>query len=86
MTLKVDKETLDRMEVLYPAIVQSIQYFENAALPTCIYCGSEDTADVQVGIIGRTIHIASATTKFELIPNGPKPGAFWCNACEKFFG
>jgi len=54
-------------------------------LPACSRCGSENTADVQCGIIGRTINIAAATTKVKLIPNGPKAGACFCNTCNEFF-
>ena len=46
---------------------------------------SEDTADVQVGIVRRTIQIAAATTKFKLIPNNPKRGSYFCNTCKKLF-
>ncbi len=84
--LKIDKETLDHMEKNYPGIGEAVLRFEQAALPACSHCGSENTADVQCGTIGRTISIAAATTKFKLIPNGPKPGGYFCNACSEFFG
>jgi len=83
--LKVNKETLDQMEARYPSIRREILRFEEAKLSACPRCGSEDTADVQCGIIGRTIHIATATTKLRLIPNPPKPGAYFCNACKEYF-
>ena len=83
--LKRDKEVLDEMEKLYPGILEQILRFEKAKLPICPRCRSENTANVQIGIIGRTIKISSATTKFKLIPNGPKPGAYFCNICDKFF-
>ena len=83
--LKRDKETLDDMEKSYPGILEQILCFEEAKLPICPRCGSENTANVQVGIIGRTIHISSATTKFKLIPHGPKPGGYFCNICNEFF-
>jgi len=83
--LKADKETLDALEARYPGIGQQIHRFEEAELPTCPCCGSEDTADVQCGIIARTTHIAAATTKFRLIPNPPKPGAYFCNSCREYF-
>jgi TPR repeat protein len=81
-----DQKTLDRMEDKYPGILKSVRYFEEAVLPACCYCGSEDTASVQCGVIGRTTNIAAATTKFKLIANGPKTGKYFCNTCEKFFG
>jgi hypothetical protein len=83
--LKVNNESLDWIEKQYPGIKTQIITFEQAKLPNCQNCGSSDTADVQVGIVGRSIYIASATTKFKLIANGPKPGNFYCNICEKYF-
>jgi hypothetical protein len=77
--LKRDKEFLDYMETQYKGIIEHIMSFENAILPPCPHCQSDNTADVQVGVIGRTIAIAGATTKFRLIPNGPKPGRYYCN-------
>ena len=73
------------MESDYPGIREQILHFDEAALPACPRCGSEDTADVRVGIVGRTINIDAATTKFKLIPNVPKPGIYLCNVCDEFF-
>ncbi len=83
--LKQTKQQLARLEQRYRGITKQIMFFENATLPPCPRCGSNNTADVQVGIIGRTINISAATTKFKLIANGPKPGAFACNDCRTFF-
>ena len=83
--LKIANKELVRLEKQYPGIANQIQQFENAVLPQCPRCGSKDTADVQCGIIGRTINIAAATTRFKLIPNGPAPGKYFCNACDEFF-
>lgn len=83
--LRTKPEQLNSLEKAYPGIKDTILRFENANLPPCPHCGSEDTADVQVGIIGRTIAICSATTKFKLIPNGPRLGTYFCNACNRFF-
>lgn len=54
--LKVDKKTLDHMESGYPGVIENILYFENAILPSCPHCKSDNTADVQVGIVGLTIN------------------------------
>jgi hypothetical protein len=81
-----DQKMLDWMEDKYPGILQSVRQFEDAVLPECSYCGSEDTASVQCGVIGRTIYINGATSKFRLIGNGPKEGKYFCNTCEKYFG
>ncbi len=82
--LKIDQETLDHMEERHPGIAETIRRFEEATLPACSHCGSGNTADVQCGIIGRTIYIAAATTKVKLIANGPKAGKYFCNTCSEF--
>lgn len=84
--LKVDQKTLDHMEKQYPGIRETIRLREEAVLPVCSRCGSANTADVGCGVIGRTIYLAGATTKFKLIPNLPKPGEYFCNECDDFFG
>ena len=72
--LKQTKKQLAQWEKQYDGITKQIMQFEKAVLPLCPKCGSNNTADVQVGIIGRTMNISAATTKFRLIANGPKPG------------
>ena len=85
--LKVDKETLADMEEGYPGIIKQIMNIENNTIPACPYCGSDNTASVQGGCIGRTINIFSATTKFRLEANIPNSlGAYFCNFCGKYFG
>ena len=83
--LKISQKQIQGMEKQYPGITENIYRFESASLPKCIYCSSTDTEDVQVGIIGRTIYICTAPTKFKLITNGPKPGNYWCNSCNRYF-
>lgn len=80
-----DKERLDKLERGYPGITSTIKHFEEAELPSCTHCESDDTASVQIGIIGRTIAIAGMTRKFFLIPNGPRPGKYFCRKCRKYF-
>jgi hypothetical protein len=82
----IDEKTIEEMEQQHPGLKEQIYRFENAQLPECAHCRSTNTADVQVGIVGRTIYIAGATTKFRLIPNLPKPGKYYCNTCKKYFG
>jgi hypothetical protein len=86
MMLTIDEKTLNQMEAQHPGIRETIVYFEEATVPACTRCGSSDTATVGCGIVGRTIYIAAATTKFKLIPNGPAPGKYFCNTCSGFFG
>jgi hypothetical protein len=83
--LNIDQEVLDNIELQYPGIGKSIRYREEAALHECSLCGSDDTAKVGAGIIGYSINLAAATTKFKLIQNGPRPGEYFCNSCKKFF-
>lgn len=83
--LKIGETGIDSMEAQHPGIRGQIARFEAAELPSCPECGSVDTADVQVGIVGRTIYIAAATTKVTLVPNGPRPGRYRCNACKTYF-
>ncbi len=83
--IKISKAKLDSLEEQYPGIVEQVMSFESAELPDCSYCGSKDTAIVDIGVIGRTISIASATSKFKLILNAPKPGNYFCNDCNKYF-
>jgi len=84
--LKIDTAALDRMEQQHPGIREEVRLREEAVLPACSRCGSANTAKVECGIIGRTICLSSATTKFKLIPNPPMPGRYFCNECEEFFG
>ena len=83
--LKIDKETLEQLENKYPGIGESINACEEKTLPVCALCRTENTASVGCGIVGRTINLAAATTKFKLIANGPIPGKYYCNACNEFF-
>jgi len=83
--LKINEKTLDHLEKQYPGIRKSILDREKATLPVCSRCGSHDTAVVNCGMVGRTINIAAATTKFKLVPNGPKSGDYFCNTCEQCF-
>ena len=84
--LKVDKEALERMERRYEGITKSIMNYENADLPPCPHCQSDNTAEVSVGLVGRSMTVAGATTKIKLLPNGPKPGRYYCNNCKNYFG
>lgn len=84
--IKKTKDEIRQMEKNYPGITESIWGFEFAVLPPCPHCGSEDTAQIQCGIIGRTIHIASATSRIKLLFNYDGKGQFHCNTCAERFG
>jgi len=85
MTLNVSEWSLARAEKDYRGIRKTVMEFENTNLPNCPTCGGGDTASVTVGIVGRSMYLSQATTKALLIPNGPKPGEFYCNACKEFY-
>jgi hypothetical protein len=40
---------------------------------------------VQVGVVWVTIQLAATCPKVKLIPNGPKPGNWFCKSCSHFF-
>ena len=84
--IKVSENTIKHMESQHPGITKQIWRFELQDIPPCPVCGSTDTASVQVGVIGRTIYLAAATTKFHLLPNGNNKGIYFCNVCKKQFG
>jgi hypothetical protein len=74
-------DTYDR-EKVYQKLYQQFAWME---VPPCPRCGTCNTASVQVGVIGLTIRLAATCSKFKLIPNGPKPGNWFCNTCQQFF-
>jgi hypothetical protein len=84
--IKVDQATLDYMESQHAGIIEQIRRWDAMEIPPCTHCGSTDTADVQVGVIGRTICLTAATSRLHLIANGPKPGTHFCNQCRKYSG
>lgn len=69
-----------------PDIAEQIRLFKEAELPSCPFCGSMETASVQVGMVGRAITIAASTTKVKLVPGAKeKLGSYFCNNCGKYF-
>jgi len=76
-----DYETYDREQVYK----EQYRRFTQLEVPPCPLCTTCNTASVQVGVIGLTIRLAATCSKFKLIPNGPKPGNWFCNSCERFF-
>jgi hypothetical protein len=74
------------LEENHPGITEQIRRYAEAELPSCPHCGSDDTASVQVGMVGRAVTIAASTTKVKLVPNAKdKLGLYFCNACKKYF-
>jgi hypothetical protein len=75
-----------KMEENYPGITEQIQGYKEAELPSCPHCGSEQTAVVKPGVIGRSITIAASTTKVKLVLNKTaEMGTYFCNICHKYF-
>jgi hypothetical protein len=69
-----------------PNIAEQIRLFKEAELPSCPFCGSTETASVQVGMVGRALTIAASTTKVKLVPSAKeKLGIYFCNTCGKYF-
>jgi len=69
-----------------PDIAEQIRLFKEAELPSCPFCGSTETASVQVGMVGRAITIAASTPKVKLVPSAKeKLGSYFCNNCGKYF-
>ena len=86
--LRYSEKQLQRVEANYPGVRESIERFEAMEIPACPSCLSDDTAVIQVGLIGRTMTIAGGTTKFKIIPNRSKPKwkrKYFCRACEETF-
>ena len=83
--MKIDKATIEKLERRYPGISETIEHYERAPIPPCPSCKSDDTAKVSMGVVGRSVNVAGATTKMKLLSNGPAPGTYFCNRCEQFF-
>jgi hypothetical protein len=84
MALRVDESWIQDVETKYPGFREQLADAESSDIPLCPVCGSANTARVAGGLIGRTIRLAAATTKFKLVPND-RPADFYCNACDQFF-
>jgi hypothetical protein len=83
---KDNLQTPENIEDEYPDITEQIRRFAEADLPSCPHCGSENTASVQVGMVGRAITIAESTPKVKLVPSAKdKLGSYFCNVCGKYF-
>jgi hypothetical protein len=82
--LKVDKEWIDRVDGKRPGFREMVECWDAMELPPCPSCGSADTAQVSAGLVGRSIHLAVATTKIRLLPNG-HPADYYCNQCQSYF-
>jgi len=73
-----DKET--DIEETYPGVSEQIERYKNTKLPTCPHCGSDDTAIVRAGLIGKLITFAASTRKIKLVLNKTaEMGDYYCN-------
>ena len=86
MSLQISNEALAKLNQQYDGIHDQIFEFEAMTLPVCSKCGTDNTAVTQVGVIGRTMNIALATSKVKIVANGEsREGQHYCNSCEVFF-
>jgi hypothetical protein len=83
--VKINDEWIRQAEIAYPGFRKTLNKYEAMRLPACPLCQSTNTATVSMGIVGRSISLAAATTKVKLITNPPVSGHFYCNDCEQFF-
>ena len=80
------KKKKPNIEENYPGVTEQIRRYEEAKLPTCPHCKSDDTAIVRAGVIGRSITIAASTRKLKLVLNKTaEMGTYFCNDCERYF-
>lgn len=78
--------SITMMEKQHPGITEQFLRYDNEELPPCLHCGSQDTAKVHAGVVGRTIYLAGASRKFKLVPNrSDEIGTYFCNECKKYF-
>ena len=82
--VKVNEQWIRAVEQVCPGFRATLNYYESLALPPCPKCGSLNSAIVSAGLVGFSIHLAAATTKFKLLPNG-HPADFHCADCGDFF-
>lgn len=86
--LKIPAAELAILEKDYPGILKTIESMENSASPPCPVCGSVEASTFVVGTTGRTIALASATTRCHLVPNtkADSEGMTWyCASCQHAF-
>jgi len=83
--IKITREQVDKTEHNYPGFKKSLDCYEETPCPSCPHCESSDTAFCSAGIVGRSMALASATTRIKLHANGPFKGEFFCNACKQYF-
>lgn len=82
--IKISESQFKTYEQNYPGITEQILRYDNRVLPPCVFCGSTDTAVVLRGIVGRTLHLAFATSKVNLnAESGSRH--FYCNTCRQPF-
>src|SRR5262245_45554430 len=82
--LKVDEWWIRQVEEQYPGFRATLEHHESLLMPRCPTCSSDATAKVMCGVVGRTMHLAAATTKVKLVANG-RPTDYFCTSCESLF-
>ncbi len=80
------KKKNPNIEETYPGVTEQIRQFEETEIPPCPHGGSDDTAIVRAGVIGRSITIAASTGKLKLVLNKTdEMGTYFCNNCKRYF-
>jgi DNA-directed RNA polymerase subunit RPC12/RpoP len=82
--LRVSRTWIDAVDEEYTGFSESVERWEASQLPRCPHCGSDETAKVSAGLVGRSIRLAAATTKIRLLANG-HPADYYCNRCKSYF-
>ena len=83
--IRLTRTQIEALEERYEGITDWITRFEKEVVYACPKCGSTDTALVQVGVVGRLLAIAAATSKVAIVLNGPKPGKYKCHVCRTYY-
>ena len=83
--IRLSEQQIANLEHYYDGITEQINSYEEMALPAFPRCGSDNTAVVEVGFVGRLNAIAAATSKVTMVMNLPRPGKYRCRACKTFF-
>lgn len=86
--LKLPSASLSELEKQYLGIQAQIEAMEGTPSSSCPRCGREDAARITIGLVGRTLALAAATTRCHLLPSGTdeSQGMTWfCRHCQETY-
>ena len=81
---KVNDTWIRHAEAAHPGFGALVGRYEGLPLPDCPTCGSSEVATVVAGLVQQTVHLAAATTRVKLVPNG-RSGQSYCWSCQRQF-